>query len=238
MTKTYFIISDIHGYYDEMISSLNLHKYDPDNNEHHLIVLGDMFDRGTQSKQVLEYMYNLRIQDKVTIILGNHETFLIEFLDGNYARALFNMEHNGFKNTLESLTKSKLSLDENWEEINYEIKRDYIYLYNFLKTLPLFIEIENYIFVHGGINYDTTDWKQGVKRDFIWGRESKFNRVPDKIVVCGHERVSSIRYPGINQKELFITNPEAFDILISDGKIHIDSYVEISNKINVLILNL
>ena len=234
MVKTYFIISDIHGYYNEMIKSLKLHNYNKDNMMHHLLVLGDMFDRGTQSKEVLEFMYKLKLEKKVTIVLGNHESFLIEFLDRNYKRALFNMKHNGFKMTLESLIGGKISFEDDWEEVNFKIKEKYSYIYNFLKTLPLFVEIKDYIFVHGGINNDKGNWKENLERDFIWGRESKFNRVPGKIVVCGHERVSTIRYPKKNQKELFISNPEAFDILESKGKVHIDAYVEISKKINVL----
>lgn len=238
MSKTYFIISDIHGHYNEMIDSLKLNNYDKNNNTHHLLVLGDMFDRGNQSKEVLEYMYKLKLENKVSIVLGNHETFLIEFLDGNYSRALFNMKFNGFAKTLESLSGEKLILEEDLYEVNFKIKEKYIYLYNFLKSMPVFIEIKDYIFVHGGVKHGTNNWKENSQRDFIWGRESQFKIVPGKIVVCGHERVSTIRYPKKDQKKLFISNPEAFDILESNGKIHIDAYVEISKKINVLKLEL
>ena len=238
MRKTYFIISDIHGHYNEMIDSLKLNNYDKNNNTHHLLVLGDMFDRGNQSKEVLEYMYKLKLENKVSIVLGNHESFLIEFLDGNYSRALFNMKFNGFAKTLESLSGEKLTLEDDLYEVNFKIKEKYIYLYNFLKSMPVFIEIKDYIFVHGGVKHGTKNWKENSHRDFIWGRESQFKIVPGKTVVCGHERVSTIRYPKKDQKKLFISNPEAFDILESDGKIHIDAYVEISKKINVLKLEL
>ena len=238
MRKTYFIISDIHGHYNEMIKSLKLNNYDKNNNTHHLLVLGDMFDRGNQSKEVLEYMYKLKLENKVSIVLGNHESFLIEFLDGNYSRALFNMKFNGFAKTLESLSGEKISLESDLCEVNFKIKEKYIYLYNFLKSMPLFIEIKDHIFVHGGIKHGTKKWRENSQRDFIWGRESQFRIVPGKTVVCGHERVSTIRYPKKDQKKLFISNPEAFDILESEGKIHIDAYVEISKKINVLKLEL
>ena len=238
MCKTYFIISDIHGHYNEMIESLKLNNYDKNNNTHHLVVLGDMFDRGNQSKEVLEYMYKLKLENKVSIVLGNHESFLIEFLDGNFSRALFNMKFNGFTKTLESLSGEKLILEDNLHEVNFKIKEKYIYLYNLLKSLPVFIEIKDYIFVHGGVKYGIKNWKENSERDFIWGRESQYEMVPGKTVVCGHERVSTIRYPKKDQKKLFISNPEAFDILKSDGKIYIDAYVEISKKINVLKLEL
>ena len=238
MIKKYFIISDIHGHYDEMIRDLNIHKYNPNNINHHLLVLGDLFDRGTQSKEVLEYMYDLRLKNRVTIILGNHDSFLIQFLDGEYKKLFFNMTHNGFKSTLESLVGRSLTFDENWDDINYEIKSKYIYLYNFISTQHLYIEIGKYIFVHGGIIYNNGDWKNNKERDYTWSRESNLERIPGKIVVSGHERVSKIRFPRMNQEELILKNPDAFNILEMEGKILIDSYVEISKKINVLILEL
>lgn len=236
MVKKYYIVSDIHGHYNEMTKSLALSGYNENNESNHLIVLGDMFDRGTQSKEVLEYMYKLYVQKKVDIILGNHESFLIEFLDGNYIKALFNMKYNGFKKTLESFVGRKLTIEENWDKINWEIRKKYPYLYKFLERLPLYIETNKYIFVHGGISYGETNWKENSKRDFIWGKESEFESVPGKTVVCGHERVSKIRYPSEDQVRLCKNNPKAFNILKSKGKIHIDAYVEVSKKINVLTL--
>ena len=45
MKKKIFAISDIHGFYTEMITSLKESGYDEDNPEHLLIVCGDKFDR-------------------------------------------------------------------------------------------------------------------------------------------------------------------------------------------------
>ena len=69
MTKKYFVISDIHGHYEEMLGSLRLNNFDENNKTHHLLVLGDMFDRGPNSKEILEYLYKLYLEKKVTIIL-------------------------------------------------------------------------------------------------------------------------------------------------------------------------
>ena len=44
-----FVLSDIHSFYDEMISALNEAGYDKDNKDHTIIILGDIFDRGHQS---------------------------------------------------------------------------------------------------------------------------------------------------------------------------------------------
>ena len=118
MTKKYFVISDIHGHYEEMLESLKLNQFDKNNKMHHLLVLGDMFDRGTKSKEILEFIYQLFLEKKATIILGNHESFLIEFLEENYVRAIFNMKMNGFKKTLESFLQRELKDEEDWKKIS------------------------------------------------------------------------------------------------------------------------
>ncbi len=238
MNRTYFVISDIHGHFDEMIECLTLSKYDKHNSRHQLLVLGDMFDRGNKSKEVLEFIYKLHIEKKVSLILGNHEAFLIEFLEGNFKRAGFNMKMNGFKITLESLIGRKLSFEDDWDKVSCEIRNKYSFLLDFLNSIPLYLETKEYIFVHGGIKYGEKDWKESSKRDFLWGKESQYERVPNKIVICGHERVSKIRFPTYDQNLLIKEHPEAFDILKDKGKIHIDAYVEISKKINVLKLEI
>lgn len=54
--KNYFICSDIHGYFDEWMCSLNEAGFDYSNKDHILVVLGDIFDRGRQPKEVYEFL--------------------------------------------------------------------------------------------------------------------------------------------------------------------------------------
>ena len=238
MDKKYFVISDIHGHYDEMVSALEKNGYDSNNLAHHLVVIGDLFDRGTQSKEVLEYLYPLSIEGKATILLGNHEVFLIEYLQGNILRAIFNIKHNGTMKTLVSLTGKDTISTQELELIKTEIIDRYPYLLSWLESLPLYLEIGNYIFVHGGIDGTNENWKESSKRDFIWHRQNSLNPVKGKIMVVGHNRTATIRYPKENYKTLFLHKPEAFEILYEQEKIFIDSYVEISKFINVLILEI
>ena len=74
MTKL-FCISDVHGFYDEMIKALNDAGFEPDNPDHLLIGLGDYIDRGRQPMQVVRYLHNL--PNKV-LIKGNHEDLFEE----------------------------------------------------------------------------------------------------------------------------------------------------------------
>ena len=51
-----FCISDIHSFYEPMLDALSEAGYNPSNPEHWLIVLGDVFDRGPDSAQVLDFL--------------------------------------------------------------------------------------------------------------------------------------------------------------------------------------
>ena len=59
---------------------------------------------------------------------------------------------------------------------------------NFFKNLELMFSLEQYLFVHAGVNPRETLKKQN-KRDFLWSRSEEFfnkNFKFDKIVVHGH----------------------------------------------------
>jgi serine/threonine protein phosphatase 1 len=221
-----------------MLESLQKHGYDSTNDSHHLIVIGDMFDRGNESNLVLEYLYDLHHQKKATIILGNHDSFLRDFLQGDFDRAYFNSLYNGFAMTLFALSNIKPVAD-NYQAIYDKIHTRYPYLLSWLETLPLYLELGDYIFVHGGIDGGVLDWKTMLtERDFVWSREINLPKVDGKTVVAGHHRVATIRQKTDDYELLYLYHPEYFDILYEDGKILIDRFVEVSQELNVLILEI
>jgi serine/threonine protein phosphatase 1 len=235
----YFVTSDIHGHYYVLVDALKEAGFDEENADHHLLVLGDMFDRGDESKEVFEYLYALHQKNKATIVLGNHDTFMMELLEGNYDRAKFNIARNGFLHTLESFTNHKDSSRLSLKEYKKEIENQYPYMYDWLNSLPLFLELGDYIFVHGGIDPSLKDWKKASKFDFVWTYEVKMDPVPGKTVVAGHHRVATIRKPyERSYKQLFFEHPEYFDPMYLEGKILIDRFVEVSKELNVLVLDL
>lgn len=92
----YFIISDVHGHYDEMIEGLNEVGYDSENADHHLVIAGDLFDRGTQNIKVLDYVHDLLVNNKVTLIKGNHDEFF--YMQEDF---IWNYQNNGFDKTVD-----------------------------------------------------------------------------------------------------------------------------------------
>lgn len=91
----YVFISDVHGQYDLMINALKEVSFDAASDT--LVTLGDMFDRGSQSKEVLEYI--MSVPNRISI-LGNHEDRLKEVLLGRSPN--FYDNKNGMRETFQS----------------------------------------------------------------------------------------------------------------------------------------
>ena len=81
--KTYFIFSDIHSFYDELIQSLAEAGFDINNSEHIIISCGDIFDRGSKPLEVYKFLKELPKERKV-LIRGNHEYLLEELIRKGY----------------------------------------------------------------------------------------------------------------------------------------------------------
>lgn len=260
MKKKLFICSDIHGYYKEMKRALDEAGYDENNNNHLLIIAGDLFDRGTDSLAVYEYLKGLVDKGKAIVLRGNHEKFFIDFLQGSVSP--FNYLHNGTNETIADFWhrtapfESWCALEGNceltqesyvkWVDICVaDIKEEYPELLDWLKSLPRYYETKNYIITHGAIDTKVDDWHNPhcFRYDLIDWDALDFNdgsffgepiKNTDKTVVIGHFGTRFLRekygYPLDEGKE--------DDILIrDDGKvIAIDTTTVLTHKINVLVV--
>ena len=75
-------VGDIHGSYDKLIRLMEKVELDPEKDV--LIFLGDYIDRGNQSKEVVNYLIELKKQFlSAVFLLGNHEQMLLEYLRGD-----------------------------------------------------------------------------------------------------------------------------------------------------------
>lgn len=228
----YFVMSDIHGHYQIMKEVLDNNGFDQLNPDHKLIVCGDLFDRGRESKEVYQFVKELHDQEKAIVVLGNHDNFMIDFLTVQ-ERVEFNCERNGLDETIKAFSRSA-KYDFNVGQINEykeEVLADYPEMLEWLERLPLYYELENYIFVHAGFNTEIEDWKQSTKREFIWTKKfhlddfdtSKIN----KKIVCGHYRTSEMD---------FLHRVGKYGHYRKGNKIFIDANVEESQKLNILLL--
>ena len=48
----YYVVADVHGYFDELQAALTEQGYFMDSEPHKLVVCGDLFDRGKQAQEL------------------------------------------------------------------------------------------------------------------------------------------------------------------------------------------
>jgi|AntRauTorcE11897_2_1112592.scaffolds.fasta_scaffold01897_6 serine/threonine protein phosphatase 1 len=237
--QTVFVTTDIHGHSEVLQETLEESGFNPKNPEHHLLILGDLFDRGSESFEVYYYLKNLYDQGKASVILGNHDLFMLEFLEGDDQKTAFNMAHNGFDKTLESFSGKVINKQtSDFDTIRDKVNERAPKLYEFLSGLPLYIEHENYIFTHGGIDFSNPEWRQTPKEIFVWNYQDQLPKPKDKEVVVGHDRTALIRMRKKRAHELNALNETLFKPIHENNVYYIDSFVEFSKRLNVLVFYL
>lgn len=126
-----YVIPDIHGLIKTFRALLEKIRFSMGDQ---LFLLGDYIDRGPDSGAVLDLIMDLQKKHfQVYPIKGNHEEMLLETILDEKRFLIHHLKINDSLNMLE----------------DDEIPHRYI---QFLKSLPLFYETPDFIFVHGGIN--------------------------------------------------------------------------------------
>lgn len=205
---TYFVISDIHSFYDEMIEALTKAKYNKDNPNHVLISCGDLLDRGPDSVKCLEFINSIPETNKV-LIRGNHEYLLEEYLNRGYyySRDIW----NGTVSTaiqIAGSNQTKFFASEGEQEKVIKECKDNFLLQNYLQSCIDYLETDTHVFVHGWIPCSESKAykEQHIKYEFDpnWRKGDWYNAswvccfdawnqgivIPDKTIVAGHWHTS------------------------------------------------
>ncbi len=134
-------VSDIHGQYEVLLKLLKVHHIIDDGEDWafghgHLVIVGDVFDRGEEVTEILWFIHKLEQQaeqagGKVHFLLGNHEIMVLQG-DLRYI-------HKKYR-----YTSAGLRLPYN------EIFGPDTYLGRWLRTKPVAICINKIGFVHAG----------------------------------------------------------------------------------------
>ncbi len=142
---TVFVVGDVHGKYNNLISilqqgqvidaSLNWNA-----NRNHLVIMGDIFDRGHNVIKALWFLYDLERQarsagGKLSILLGNHEIMIFTH-DTRYV-------------------SNKELLVARYHQAEYHEMFDihHSVLGNWLAQQLGLLKIDNLLFAHGGITF-------------------------------------------------------------------------------------
>ena len=167
-----YIISDIHGnntQFRRALKAVKLKKSDT------LILLGDLIDRGEESKEVLDTIFLLQKHDfNIILLMGNHEDMFLDSLN-NFSTKV-NWLRNGGDKTLSSFLTSDIK----------GIPKEYIEL---IEKMKLFYEKDNFIFVHAGLNMTIQNPFED-KHSILWLRkwQEYFNSdwLGNRIIIHGH----------------------------------------------------
>ncbi len=155
-----------------------------DHERDRLVFIGDYIDRGTQSREVVDYILNLKKRHKkVTCLMGNHEEMLLNYLErpDENNRSMFFL--NGGRATAKSYGYRGKGGDE---LINVPRRHR-----SFFKSLLPIYETEQYIFVHAGLRPRVPLDEQS-RKDLLWIRNDFIHSTWDfgKTVIFGHTHFS------------------------------------------------
>jgi serine/threonine protein phosphatase 1 len=121
-----------------------------------LILIGDYIDRGPDSKRLLDYIIELSKEGfDVTPIRGNHEDFLVKvWEDTNKPWHLRKMvsRNKMRKDWMDSGGDTTLHSFGVVDMRMFPVK--YI---EWIKSLPLYVELDKFLVVHAGFNFDAPD---------------------------------------------------------------------------------
>ncbi len=208
MKEEVFVVGDVHG--EITLLKKLLEKWDREKQQ--LIFIGDLGDRGENSKACFLLAKELVEKYGAIYLKGNHEDMLLRFI-GKPEEFAGNYFLNGGLGTLESFLHERINEEYSPTEIALMMKHYYKNLFAFLAELPLYYEWEQYVFVHAGVDLGKKDWHDSTEEDFLWIREpfhKKKNRT-GKTIVFGHTPTFYLH--GDNDRS---------DLWISDDKIGID----------------
>lgn len=245
----YFVISDVHSFYRPMKKALDEAGFDPENENHTLIVDGDLFDRGKNTVQVFKYIDGL---PRKILIRGNHEDLLEEMVKRGEPWDMD--EHNGTLQTLLNFN-GKTIYQYYMEETEFPYKTEKTQkLVNWIgKNFVDYAEFSKYIIVHSWLPqrlvrpkklgmpyYYVTDanWRSASEkewRDSRWGNPfdcAKAMSVPrGKKIIAGHWHTSYAWHVTEGRSEF--GNDAKFDIYVGRKLVMIDACTAHSKKCNV-----
>ena len=190
----YFFISDVHGNYDKMVAALEANHFDKEKDT--LVSVGDPFDRGFQSKEVLEYL--MSCPNRI-LLWGNHDRRLYYLV---YQRAFYEYAdyQNGILETFHSLCGTRLRLFEEYTEL---LRKDKM-LTKYFNECCFAIEFKDLIVTHAWLpvasyrncgeteyvvnpkwrNFNAQQWYDALWSDSEFLAQSEC--FPEKTLLIGH----------------------------------------------------
>ena len=192
MTSRTFVIGDIHGCAATLRRLVEeaLHPLSADR----IYLLGDLIDRGPDSKGVLDFIFELRNRGlSVFSVRGNHEEMCLRSSDDYHSMELWT--DNGGLATLDSFRADGPG----------DIPRQYR---DFLNSLPYYVLLESFVIVHAGLNFDTVHPLDDTSA-MLWPRSHIVDqqRIGGRRLICGHTTVPlTLLEASLNSSKIMLDN--------------------------------
>ncbi|WP_158965802.1 metallophosphoesterase family protein [Chachezhania sediminis] len=194
MSDPVYVIGDVHGHLSQVERALALIEADG-GPEAKVIFLGDLVDRGPDSRRVLELLMAEQAAGRPwTVLKGNHDDMLVDYLaNGTEFDHRISIELSwldprlGGASTLASYGMTGLerrTFTHIWEEARERVPQAHR---EYLAGLPLTEERDDVLFVHAGIRPGVDLAEQHVD-DLMWIRKPFLDDPRDHpwLVVHGH----------------------------------------------------
>ena len=203
-----YVMSDLHGCYEEYIKMLNLINF---NDNDTLYILGDICDRGPSPMKILLHMME---HDNIIPIYGNHDVVALNALSkiGNYSKEVLMdkdfvltnglMNNEEFREYLYWLADGGESTLKDYDKLSTSNKIKVLeYLSDFKYYDEININKTKYILVHGGLSpFDGDKELYEYKLSDIINERTDINKVyyKNKVVIFGHTptKFYNINYQG------------------------------------------
>lgn len=187
---TYYAIGDVHGEIGKLDQLLDHIRSDADfaGPAHQIVFLGDLVDRGPDSRAVVDRVMQLCAREEAVAVKGNHEELMLNAYFNRESVGIYWWAENGGDETISSYMLANGVCDDFRDAID----KAHI---AWMQALPAMIRDEDrgLVFVHGGIDPKTFPLCSDEIR--MWTRSHKFFRTQawperdelrDILVVHGH----------------------------------------------------
>jgi serine/threonine protein phosphatase 1 len=185
-----YAIGDIHGrldLFETLVAAIEADDAARPPAETLIVLLGDLVDRGADSKGVIDFARALQRRRPVRILAGNHEEMFLRSLSNIETFRHF-LRHGGRETLLsygiDRRRFTEASLEEAQELARAAVPADHI---AFLEGFEDLIQVGDYVFVHAGIDPSLPlDQQRG--SDLRWIREPFLSHdgPHGAVVVHGH----------------------------------------------------
>ena len=244
----YYVTADVHGYYSLLRDSLRKSGYFDDAEAHKLIILGDLFDRGAEAREMQDFVLQMMEQELVILIKGNHDDLFQDLATKDHGLAYSHHVSNGTYDTALQLTGFSSSAAGRRPYGFADAARRTPFFKQIIPTMLDYYETEHYVFVHGWIPCISengefsyiTDWRNASKDEWTsarWynGMEASQTCMEEKTILCGHWNASYGHFKFEHNGSEF--GPDAdFSPFYGNRIIALDACTALSRRVNVVVL--